>query len=125
MIKIAKKTDEESKSTVPPLFPISIIVFVLSSHWDSDDRVRPGPSYDQGPRIMVQNQMAAAASCFGHRSYLDRPEDIKALNGTRKFMSGPGGSRHDSSIKTARTKEGSCILLLSICASRELLGSEG
>ena len=30
-----------------------------------------------------------------------------------------------SSIKFARTKEGSCILLLSICTSRELLGSEG
>ena len=28
-------------------------------------------------------------------------------------------------IKTARTKEGSCILLMSICASRELHGSEG
>ena len=34
---------------------------------------------------------------------------------------------HDSSIKTARTKEGSFLLLLSIqvCASRELLCSEG
>ena len=30
------------------------------------------------------------------------------------------GTTHDSSIKTARTKEGSCNLLLSICASREL-----
>ena len=33
-------------------------------------------------------------------------------------------SGHDRTIKTARTKEGSCILLLSLCASRELLGSE-
>ena len=38
MIKIEKIADDESKRTVPPLFPLWIIVFVLSLHWDSDVR---------------------------------------------------------------------------------------
>ena len=47
------------------------------------------------------------------------------VRGTQARPGLPVDDQQDSSIKTARTKEGSCILLLSNCASRELFGNEG
>ena len=89
---------------------------------------RPSPS--QLPRLatgraaVTNGYVARRVSCDGVQVRLFTADSMSVHDSSIKTaLTKDSMSVHDSSIKTALTKEKSCIFLLSICASRELLGS--